>query len=516
MNYRILCRHRQDMLRLGFLLLVVHCACPIGAVASGPSAAPNFVFILVDDLGWTDAACFGSHFYETPVIDGLKRQSMCFTNGYAACPVCSPTRASIQTGCYPARLGTTEWFGAPQPKDALEDEWRQVFQSRRLLPAKYVDHLPLEDETLAEMLRAAGYRTFFAGKWHLGGEGFLPEQRGYQVNIGGYEIGWPPGGYFSPYKNPRLADGPVGEHLPDRLARESIKFLKDANEQPFLLFLSFYSVHTPIEGRKDLVEKYRAKAEKLQESGPLFLPEGEHKNRQRQDDAVYAAMVESVDQAVGKLLDAIDRLGLHNNTIVFFISDNGGLSTAEGSPTSNLPLRAGKGWLYEGGIRVPWLVRWPGVVSPGTECDVQVITNDVFPTVREMAGISRRADNRIDGLSLVPLLQGKTAPDRDALYWHYPHYSNQGGSPGGAVREGPWKLIEWYEDGKLELYNLDRDVGELHNVSKEHPEITARLHRKLAEWRKSVGARMPTPNPIWHSAHADETPSQRKPSPNYQ
>ena len=324
------------------------------------------------------------------MIDRLKSQSVCFTNSYAACPVCSPTRASIQTGCYPARLGTTEWFGAPQPSDAFSEEWRKVFQHRRLLPAEYVDHLPLERETLAEMLRVAGYRTFFAGKWHLGGEGFLPEQQGYQVNIGGYEIGWPPGGYFSPYKNPRLEDGPVGEHLPDRLARESIKFLKGTGDQPFLLFLSFYSVHTPIEGRQDLVEKYRDRMKDFHATGPLFLPEGEHKNRQRQDDPVYAAMVEAVDEAVGKLLDTIDQLGLHDNTIVFFMSDNGGLSTAEGSPTSNLPLRAGKGWLYEGGIRVPWLIRWPGVVSPGTECDEAVISNDVFPTIQEMAGISSR------------------------------------------------------------------------------------------------------------------------------
>lgn len=488
------------MLWLSFISLAVLPACSFGAENSNTPTQPNIVTILVDDLGWVDAACFGSHFYDTPAIDRLRRQSMRFSSGYAACPVCSPTRASIQTGCYPARLGTTEWFGAPQPEDALDEEWRDEFRGRRLLPAEYLDHLPLERETLAEALRAAGYRTFFAGKWHLGGEGYLPEQQGYQINLGGYEIGWPPGGYFSPYHNPRLEDGPVGEHLPDRLARESVKFLETARGQPFLLFLSFYSVHTPIEGREDLVEKYRAKTEGMEASGPLFLPEGEHENRQRQDDAVYAAMVEAVDQATGKILNAIDRLDLHDNTIVFFISDNGGLSTAEGSPTSNLPLRAGKGWLYEGGIRVPWLVRWPGVVSQGSECDVPVISNDVYPTIKEMAGIASVPTQHVDGVSLVPLLLGKKAPSRDALYWHYPHYSNQGGSPCGAMREGPWKLIEWYEDGRLELFNLDQDIGEQHDLAKERPEIAARLHKQLAEWRKSMAARMPKPNPIWHPA----------------
>ncbi len=302
-------RVRRQLLRLGATLLVFMCAYQVTATAPKPSRAPNFVIILVDDLGWTDAACLGSHFYDTPVIDRLARQSLRFTNGYAACPVCSPTRASLQTGMYPARLGTTEWFGAPQPEDAVKKEWKQVFRGRRLLPAKYVDHLPLEEKTLAEMLRPSGYRTFIAGKWHLGGEGFLPEQQGYQINLGGYEIGWPPGGYFSPYENPRLADGPTGEHLPDRLARESIKFIKNAGDQPFLLFLSFYSVHTPIEGRQDLIEKYRDKLAELHESGPLFLPEGANENRQRQDDPVYAAMVDAVDEAVGKLLDAIDQSG---------------------------------------------------------------------------------------------------------------------------------------------------------------------------------------------------------------
>ncbi|MCA9240628.1 MAG: sulfatase [Planctomycetales bacterium] len=468
---------------------------PVLAATAAKAQPPNLVVIVVDDLGWTDAACLGSTFYETPAIDRLASQSMQFTNAYAACPVCSPTRASLQTGRYPARLATTEWFGGAQPDEALSEALRQQFRHRRLLPAPYRDSLPLDETTLAEALQTAGYHSFYVGKWHLGKRGYWPQDQGYEVNLGGGAMGWPRGGYFSPYHNPQLEDGPEGEHLPERLSRESIRLIEEHRQEPFMLFLSFYSVHTPLEARDDLAAKYRKKAQRTTTSGPLFLPEGSVHNRQRQDDPVYAAMVEAVDEAVGDVLTALDRLGLDDNTLVVFTSDNGGLSTAEGSPTSNLPLRAGKGWLYEGGIRIPWLVRWPGETRAGSKCDTPVITNDLYFTLLEAAGLKAPEEPAADGLSLVPLLNSESGFSDRSLYWHYPHYSNQGGRPGGAVRHGPWKLIEWYGDGSSELYRLDRDPGERQNLVKAQPKVALELRKEITAWRDAVGARMPTPNP---------------------
>ncbi len=456
---------------------------------------PNFVVFLADDLGWKDLRCYGSSFYETRHLDALATESVLFTNGYAACPVCSPTRVSIQTGKNPARLRTTEWFGGPQPDDVLRNPLAERFRHRPLLPASYLEQLPLEEETIAEALRTLGYRTFFAGKWHLGSVEHYPENQGYDFNLGGHEKGSPPGGYFSPYRNPKLADGPTGEHLPDRLATESVRFLQDYKESPFLLFLSFYSVHNPQQGRPDLIEKYQplAASQKLTEAE--FTPEGTMKNREIQNQPVYAAMVEAMDQAVGKVLNALTELGLEDNTVVLFTSDNGGLSTAEGWPTSNRPLRAGKGWLYEGGIRVPWLIKWPGKTKFGSRCDVPIISHDLFPTFLEIAGVDSSEIPHTDGLSLVPLLQGKSFTDERSLYWHYPHYGNQGGRPGGAIRSGNWKLIEWYAGNALELYDLSADISERHNLAKNHPELTQRLHAQLVNWRESVDANMPTRNP---------------------
>lgn len=333
------------------------------AVEADEPAGPNVVFFLVDDLGWRDLGCFGSTFYETPHADRLARDGMRFTSGYAACPVCSPTRASILSGKYPARLATTDYFGAAQP-----DAWKR---NTLLLPAAYSERLPREETTLAEAFHAAGYATFFAGKWHLGPEGYWPEDQGFDVNRGGCERGGPYGGnkYFSPYGNPRLADGPPGEHLPDRLATETVKFIESHRDGPFFAYLSFYSVHTPLMARPDLQAKYAEKAKRLEATGPAWLPEGTRQVRQVQNHAVYAGMVEAMDSAVGKVLDALDRLRLAERTVVVFMSDNGGLSTSEGSPTSNVPLRAGKGWMYEGGIREPMIVRWPGVTRPGSACD---------------------------------------------------------------------------------------------------------------------------------------------------
>ncbi|TWU20746.1 sulfatase [Bythopirellula polymerisocia] len=458
---------------------------------------PNFVVIVVDDLGWSDLGCYGSSFYETPHIDSLAAEAVRFTNGYAACPVCSPTRASIQTGRNPARLHTTDWFGGPQPEEALRTPLSKKFRNRPLLPASYLEYLPLQEKTIAEVLRQQGYSTFFAGKWHLGNVGYYPENQGYEFNLGGNEKGSPPGGYFSPYKNPKLIDGPKGEHLPDRLANESVRFLENQGDDPFLLVLSFYSVHNPQQGRIDLIEKYQAKAANLVTAQAEFSPEGLFENRQIQNQPIYAAMMEAVDQAVGKVLTSLEELGLEENTIVLFTSDNGGLSTAEGSPTSNSPLRAGKGWLYEGGLRVPWIVKWPGSTQLGIICNEPVISDDIMPTVLELAKVQAHEKSTFDGISLVPLLKNPAVKLVRNLYWHYPHYSNQGGGPSGAVRSGKWKLIEWYEDQHLELFNLDQDIGEHHNLLRCNPKTANELHLRLVRWREEVGGQMPMSNPLY-------------------
>ena len=466
------------------------------AVKKEPSF-PNLLFFLVDDLGWTDLGCYGSSFYDTPEIDGFAKTAMRFTQAYAACPVCSPTRASIMTGKYPARMKTTDWFGAPQPYN-VENHWTK---DKPLLPAEYTDHMSLEEKTIAEALKEKGYSTFFAGKWHLGGEGYYPEDQGFDVNKGGWEKGGPWGGnkYFSPYGNPRLTDGPDGEHLPDRLARETIKFISSHRKDPFFAYLSFYSVHTPLMGRTDLVEKYEKKAQSLNRESAKFIPINDNLWRQVQDHAVYAAMVNAMDEAVGKVLKALDSLDLSDQTIVFFMSDNGGLATSEGHPTTNLPLKAGKGWLYEGGIREPMMVRWPGVTKPNSACPWPVISTDFYPTILEIAGIPLDPYQHMDGISLTTLLKGNEKVDRAEIFWHYPHYGNQGGSPGSAIRDGEYKLIEFFEDGHLELYNIDKDIGENYNLINKQPEIADSLFNKLSKWRKEVHAMYPTPNPAYKS-----------------
>ncbi len=452
------------------------------------SRKPSFVFFLVDDLGWKDLGCYGSTFYETPHIDRLAAQGMRFTNAYAACPVCSPTRASILTGKYPARLATTDYFGAPQP-ETVGKHWTK---DKPLLPARYEDRVPLEEVTVAESLKEGGYATFFAGKWHLGPEGFWPEDQGFDINKGGCDRGSPSGSgrYFPPYGNPRLPDGPDGEHLPDRLAMETCRFIEANRDRPFLAYLAFYSVHVPLMAREDLKAKYEEKAGQMKHDGPAWGTEGDRQVRLIQDHAVYAGMVEAMDQAVGKVLDTLDRLDLARDTVVFFMSDNGGLATAEGRPTSNLPLRAGKGWLYEGGIREPMIVRWPGGVQAGSVCDEPVISTDFYPTMLEMAGLPSKPQQHMDGRSMTPILK----QEGRAFFWHYPHYGNQGGSPGGAVRVGDYKLIEFFEDNRVELYNLKADLGEQNDLAAKMPDKVVELKRMLHEWRAEVGARMPTPN----------------------
>ncbi|MCG8653362.1 MAG: sulfatase [Pirellulales bacterium] len=451
------------------------------------SERTNVVFILVDDLGYMDiGANHPETFYETPNIDRLAASGMRFTNGYAANPVCSPTRYSIMTGKHPSRVDVTNFFSGTR--------------SGRFLPAHLNDRMPLEEFTLAEAMKAGGYRTFFAGKWHLGpDENFWPTRQGFDVNQGGHRAGGPfkAGKYFSPYANPRLKDGPKGEHLTARLAGETVKFIREHQDRPFLAYLSFYSVHTPLMAPAELVEKYQAKAERLGLTNQKAFGEEEQvwenakprQVRQLQAHATYAAMVESMDTAVGRVLDVLDELGLSDNTVVCLTSDNGGLSTSEGSPTSNLPLRGGKGWLYEGGIREAFLVRAPGVTKAGTTCDVPVVSMDFYPTLLELTRLPARPRQHLDGHSLVPLLKGGQDLQRSSLYWHYPHYSNQGGFPGAAVRSGDWKLVERFEDGRVHLFNLAKDLGELHDVAKEHPQRVKQMRQDLHRWYGQVDAK---------------------------
>jgi arylsulfatase A-like enzyme len=455
----------------------------VAAEISAAARGPNVIFILMDDLGWTDLTCYGSSFYETPNLDRLAARGMRFTSAYAACNVCSPTRASIMTGKYPARLGLTDWIPgrADNPQQKL----------KRPVPA---DRLPLEEVTLGEAFKQAGYTTAFIGKWHLGPEGFYPQDQGFELSIAANNRGSPPS-YFPPYNLPNLSDGPKEEYLTDRLTTEAVKFIEQAKDKPFLLYFSHYAVHNPQQAKPALVEKYTRKlASRPPASGPEFKPEGANQARQIQNRPVYAAMVESMDDSIGRISAQLAALGLEGNTVIVFTSDNGGLSTSEGLPTSNLPLRAGKGWHYEGGVRDPLIVVWPGVTKPGSVNDAPVISTDYYPTLLEIAGLPARPQQHRDGVSFASLLKGGTRPDR-ALFWHYPHYSNQGGRPGSAVRLGSYKLIEWFEDMRVELFDVKADIGEQRDLAASMPAKAAELRDMLHRWRGEIGARMPEPNP---------------------
>lgn len=462
--------------------LVLNGGCGLNA----PSE-PNFVFILVDDLGYMDIGANNpSTFYETPSIDKLASEGMRLTQAYAAAPVCSPTRASIMTGKYPGRIQTTDYFGAPQP-DGLAEKYAERFL---MYPAPYIGQLPSEEKTIAELLKESGYATFFAGKWHLGNEGSYPEDHGFDINKGGIERGGPYGGnkYFSPYGNPKLEDGPDGELLPARLAQETANFIKENKNKPFLAFLSFYSAHTPLMTTPELEAKYEAKKQAQGREAEWGI-EGARKVRLTQDHSVYAGMVESMDSAVGEVLKAIREAGIEENTIIIFTSDNGGLSTSEGHPTSNIPFRAGKGWLYEGGILEPTIVKWPGNINPGTTSSEVITSVDFLATIADIAGLEAPIT---DGRSSVPVLLGQNPSER-SIFWHYPHYGNQGGSPGGAIRKGDFKLIQFFETGAVELYNLAEDPSESMDLSGVHPETTSELLAELKLWQDEVGAQFPTP-----------------------
>ena len=479
-NLRCLNRFSSHSL-LGLLVMLLLFGC-------SQKQAPNFVFILVDDLGWTDLGCYGSELYETPNIDKLATQSMVFTDAYASCPVCSPTRASIMTGKYPTRVNITDWIPGQNPPNT------------RLLGPQDLHALPLEEVTIAEALQEQGYKTCFAGKWHLGGEGFYPEEQGFDLNFGGHDKGSPPGGYYVPYKNPKLADGPEGEYLTDRLTNESIQFIEENKENPFLLYLSFYTVHTPIQASKRHIDKFRKKvAEKVDTAAPKIILEHEvGKTVLEQYDADYASMVYALDENIGRLLDKLEEAGLSENTIIIFTSDNGGLSTLERNrrdpPTSVQPLRAGKGWCYEGGIRVPLIVKAPGQTSPGQH-NFPVISNDFYPTILELVGLPAMPQQHVDGTSIVPLLTGEKELDREAIFWHFPHYHGSAWKPGAAIRMGDWKLVEFYHWEQTELYNLKEDLGEQNNLAATYPEKVEELKNKLKALQEETGAKFPIPNP---------------------
>jgi len=455
---------------------------------------PNIIFILIDDMGWKDIACCGSEFYETPNLDALASQGMRFTDAYASCPVCSPTRASILTGKYPATVGLTNYIGGKA--------------KGKLVDVPYIDHLPLEELSIARALKHGGYATWHLGKWHLGNEPYYPEKHGFDVNIGGCHWGMPFRGYFSPWGIPTLTDGPRGEYLTDRLTDEAIGLIESRDDRPFFMNLWYYDVHIPIQAKRDRIEKYIRKAETMGLDKVTPFEEGdvfpcEHKKDQKivrrlvQSDPAYAAMIECLDENIGRLLKAVEDAGETDNTIVIFTSDNGGLATAEGSPTCNAPLSEGKGWMYEGGTREPLFVRWPSVVKPGSVCPVPVTSTDFYPTLLEMAGLDPIPDQHVDGVSLVSLLRGGSALDREAIFWHYPHYGNQGGTPGSSVRMGSHKLIEFFEDNRIELYDLEADPGERHDLSREEPDLAQHMKTTLLHWRQQVEAKIPRPNPDW-------------------
>ena len=444
---------------------------------------PNFVFILVDDLGWADVKCnYPETFYDTPNIDKLAESGVRFTSAYSANPVCSPTRAAIMTGKHPNRVNITDWIPGSDPK------------KRPLLGPQDGSELALEEVTLAEKLKEKGYKTGFFGKWHLGGEGFYPEDQGFDVNIGGHDKGSPPGGYYSPYKNPKLSDGPEGEYLTDRLTNESIQFISENKDNPFLLYLAFYTVHTPIQASEKYIEKYEKKRLMLEIDSVPYKEEGEGWTKLVQENAAYASMVEAMDANVGRIIKSLKEQGLDKKTWIIFTSDNGGLSTlySENAPTSNGPLRAGKGWCYEGGIRVPLVISGPDIGAPGRTEESMTISMDYFTTILNLAEIEHESN---DGVNLMPVLLENGRLERDELFWHYPHYHGSAWKPGSALRKGNWKLVTHYEDERIELFNLAEDPGEKKNIAPDNQEKVAELKKILDERLRESGAKFPIPNP---------------------
>ncbi len=472
MNNRM---NRRDFLKFAGSAATMAALPHFALAADNPSPKPNFVFILIDDMGWSDLACYGSRFHETPNIDRLARQGMRFTDAYAACPVCSPTRASILAGQYPARVGITDFIPGHQRP------WAKLKVPRNRL------QLPLEVETIAELLKEHGYATACIGKWHLGtGPQFQPDRQGFDTVVSN--------------KSPQVRN--QNDKFVTGYTDSATDFIQANRDRPFLLYLSHNSVHIKLEAPQWLIDKYQNKPKP---------PTGVN-------NPIYAAMVEHLDSSIGRIMAKLEELKIADRTVVIFFSDNGGLYQAYGGyrgqraiVTTNAPLRDEKGTLYEGGIREPLIVRWPGVVKPGTTCSALVSSVDFYPTFLDIAGVKSNPNHTLDGESILPLLKQTGTLKRDAIYWHYPHYHHS--TPAAAIRQGNYKLIEFFEDGRVELYNLKTDISEKNNLAAKMPQKAAQLQKKLAAWRKSIGAKMPTPNPDFDPARAHEWLRRQRSSP---
>jgi len=484
----------RESILLVILLSLISCA-QKASQGLDKNTRPNFLFILADDLGYHDLSCMGSTYYETPNIDRIANEGAVFTNGYAACQVCSPSRASIMTGKFPSRHGITDWIGAKTGED-----WRKAGRHNKLLPPEYVHTLDHDYVTLPEAMKEGGYKTFFSGKWHIGGEGSWPTDNGFDINKGGWDKGSPKGGYYAPWDNPNLEFKHKGESLTMRLAEETSDFIRNNKEEPFFAFLSFYAVHGPIQTTEEKWKKYRDKAEEkgIEKSGfemSKFLP-----IRQVQDNPIYAGLVETMDDAVGRVLNTLDELGLAENTVVIFTSDNGGVAAGDAFATSNLPLRGGKGYQYEGGIREPYFIKAPNLITKGERIETPVTGTDFYPTILDMAGLKMKPQEHQDGQSLLPLFQGEEIVSRP-LIWHYPHYGNQGGEPSSIIRKGKWKLIHYYEDERQELFNLEDDLEEQNERSDQYPEVASILKEELFDMLNATNARYPIKDPLYSAAN---------------
>jgi arylsulfatase A len=456
------------------------------------AAPPNVVLFLLDDLGWKDLGCYGSSYYQTPAIDQLAREGVRFTDAYSACAVCTPTRAAIMTGKYPARILMTNW--------TPDGRWNPASPMRE---GRFLRDLPLEEVTIAEVLREAGYRTASVGKWHLGGPPFsMPEHHGFDLNAGGSAHG-APGSYFYPYqgdwKIPTTGlssrwtvfpDGKPGEYLTDRLTDEAVRFIRDNRKRPFFLYFPHYAPHTPIEAKPEMAEKYKKVPKK-----------------ERQGDPMYAAMIESIDESLARVMATLRELDLDDNTVVILASDNGG----HWRFTDHAPLRGHKGTYWEGGIRVPLIIRWPGKGEPGRVVSEPVTSSDLYPTILAAAGLPMRPTQHLDGLDLSPLLREQDTLPRESLFWHFPHYNNhRETAPSGVIRRGDWKLIETFDPAGFELYNLARDIGEKVNLFDKEPEIARSLMAELAAWRVAVRADMMQPNPDYDPSLLGKRERQRR------